>query len=72
MLEKLNLERPPIGYHSRPKVHDSKRPPPEPEKLRDWNAEAEKLGAKDELPQDYKLENEYRRYQKQGVNPFMQ
>uniref|UniRef100_A0A4D5R9S1 NADH dehydrogenase [ubiquinone] 1 alpha subcomplex subunit 8 n=1 Tax=Scolopendra viridis TaxID=118503 RepID=A0A4D5R9S1_SCOVI len=31
VLNALNLERPEIGYYSRPKIHDSRRPKPPPE-----------------------------------------
>jgi len=72
MLEKLNMERPPVGYYGRPKVHDSVRPPPPPEVYRDYNAEAQEIGAQDDLPKDYQFNDEWKRYAKQGFHPWTQ
>lgn len=55
MRDYLKMERPPIGYFSRPHVYESERPQP-PQKIRDYKAEAA-LVLK-ELPADYPISKE--------------
>ncbi|ETN69264.1 hypothetical protein NECAME_15427 [Necator americanus] len=57
--EKLHLTRPKMGYFSKLHVHESVHPPPEV-KMRDYKAEAAKVLA--ELPDDYHLRKDYRKY----------
>ncbi|KHJ90151.1 hypothetical protein OESDEN_10007 [Oesophagostomum dentatum] len=57
--EKLHLTRPKMGYFSKLHVYESKHPAPEV-KQRDYKAEAAKVLA--ELPDDYHLRNDYRKY----------
>ncbi|VDO20531.1 unnamed protein product [Haemonchus placei] len=57
--EKLHITRPKLGYFSKLHVHDSKHPAPEL-KVRDYKAEAAKVLA--ELPEDYHLRKDYRKY----------
>ena len=55
----LKIERPKLGYFSKPKVHESKQPAPTPV-VRDYKAEAAKVLAS--LPEDYHLKSDYRQY----------
>ncbi|KAK6032066.1 CHCH domain protein, partial [Ostertagia ostertagi] len=57
--EKLHIARPKMGYFSKLHIYDSKQPAPE-RKLRDYKAEAAKVLA--ELPEDYHLRQDYRKY----------
>ncbi|KAK5977868.1 hypothetical protein GCK32_014681 [Trichostrongylus colubriformis] len=57
--EKLQITRPKMGYFSKLHVYDSKHPAPEP-KVRDYKAEAAKVLK--ELPEDYHLRKDYRKY----------
>lgn len=59
-MDNLNLERPPIGYFSVPRIYQSERPRPEPFKYRDYKAEAAEYVK--ELPPDYPVKKEYKRY----------
>ena len=63
--EKLHIKRPPMGYFSKLHVHDSDVPPPEI-KERDYKAEAAKH--MDELPRDYLIRKDYRRYEDFKIN----
>uniref|UniRef100_A0A915BUU9 COX assembly mitochondrial protein n=1 Tax=Parascaris univalens TaxID=6257 RepID=A0A915BUU9_PARUN len=65
--EKLKIERPKIGYFSKIHVHESKHPKPAL-KMRDYKAEAAKVLA--ELPEDYHMRNDYRRFNDWRVNFF--
>uniref|UniRef100_A0A915HMW3 COX assembly mitochondrial protein n=1 Tax=Romanomermis culicivorax TaxID=13658 RepID=A0A915HMW3_ROMCU len=69
MLEKLDLDRPPLGYYSRPKIHESARPVPPPQFQRDYYAEANQMI--DELPDDYPIHKEYKRYYRGHIQPWM-
>ncbi|CAI5446022.1 unnamed protein product [Caenorhabditis angaria] len=55
----LNLTRPKLGYFSRLHVHESSQPAPQPH-IRDYKAEAAKVLA--ELPDEYHLRKDYRKY----------
>ncbi|CAD6188335.1 unnamed protein product [Caenorhabditis auriculariae] len=55
----LHVTRPKLGYFSLPHVHNSAAPPP-PLPIRDYKAEAAKVLA--ELPDDYHLRKDYRKY----------
>lgn len=57
----MGVERPPIGYFSMPRIHQSDRPKPAPWKVRDYKAEA--AAFINELPDDYPIKTEYKRYQ---------
>ncbi|KAL6725464.1 hypothetical protein Aduo_007514 [Ancylostoma duodenale] len=57
--EKLHLTRPKLGYFSKLHVHESAHPPPVV-KQRDYKAEAAKVLA--ELPEDYHLREDFRKY----------
>lgn len=57
--EKLHVTRPKMGYFSKLHVYDSKNPAPE-KKVRDYKAEAAKVLA--ELPEDYHMRKDYRKY----------
>jgi len=61
MLDKMNIERPRIGFFSTPRVHQSDRPKPPPIKYRDYQAEAKAYI--NELPEDYPIKDDYKRYQ---------
>ncbi|CAJ0580923.1 unnamed protein product, partial [Mesorhabditis spiculigera] len=61
----LNIERPALGYFSSPHVHESKAefvPPVQ----RDYRAEAAKV--LNELPSDYHLRKDYKKYNDWKVN----
>ncbi|CAO4370329.1 unnamed protein product [Caenorhabditis nigoni] len=55
----MNLTRPKLGYFSKLHVYDSATPAPEV-KLRDYKAEAAKV--LNELPAEYHLRKDYRKY----------
>ncbi|MFH4979472.1 hypothetical protein AB6A40_006181 [Gnathostoma spinigerum] len=57
--ENLQIERPKLGYFSKIHVYDPKVPKYEP-KIRNYKAEAAKVLA--ELPEDYHLRDDYRRF----------
>lgn len=56
----MNIERPPVGYFSVPRIHATDRPKPPPPKVRDYRAEAEAYQS--ELPEDYPIKDEYKKY----------
>jgi len=58
--EKLNIIRPPVGYFSKIHVHQSDTPPPSPYKHRDYKSEAAKM--MDELPEDFHLRKDHRKF----------
>ncbi|CAI4229837.1 unnamed protein product [Auanema sp. JU1783] len=55
----LNIERPKLGYFSRLHVHESSEPAPQP-RIRDYKAEAAKVLK--ELPEDFHMRKDYRKY----------
>lgn len=59
--EKLNVQRPPLGYFSKLHVHESAHPKPENKPYRDYQKEAAEILKS--LPDDYKLRKDYRRFQ---------
>ncbi|KAE9553617.1 hypothetical protein FO519_003162 [Halicephalobus sp. NKZ332] len=59
--EKLNIQRPPLGYFSKLHVHESTHPQPEIKPYRDYQKEAAEVLKS--LPDDYKLRKDYRRFQ---------
>ena len=65
-MDKLNLERPKLGYFARLHVHQSDRPKPQVVE-RDYEAEARKV--LDELPKDYPLRKDHTTY-KEGRKDF--
>uniref|UniRef100_A0A914E265 NADH dehydrogenase [ubiquinone] 1 alpha subcomplex subunit 8 n=2 Tax=Acrobeloides nanus TaxID=290746 RepID=A0A914E265_9BILA len=65
--EHLGLERPELGYFSKLHVHESAVPKPVAVE-RDYKAEAAKILK--ELPPDYHLKREYKKFQEWRINPF--
>lgn len=65
--DKLGIVRPPLGYFSKLHVHDSDKPKPKPQ-MRDYKAEAEKVMT--ELPKDYVLRKDYKRFDQYGLSPI--
>ncbi|KRX74652.1 NADH dehydrogenase [ubiquinone] 1 alpha subcomplex subunit 8 [Trichinella sp. T6] len=69
MFEKLNMERPPLGYFSRPRIHVTNRPAPVNNDFPDYKKEASKII--NELPEDYPTREEHKCYYEPHNNPFM-
>ncbi|KAH7731214.1 NADH-ubiquinone oxidoreductase subunit [Aphelenchoides avenae] len=65
--DKMSIKRPPVGYFSKVHVHSTSLPKPEL-KVRDYKAEAA-LVLK-ELPEDYQLKKEYKRFRDHRFNFF--
>ncbi|CAJ0581471.1 unnamed protein product, partial [Mesorhabditis spiculigera] len=63
--QNLSIDRPPLGYFSSPHVHESSVPF-SPSRPRDYKAEAAKV--LNELPADYHLRKDYKKYNDWKVN----
>ncbi|KFD53738.1 CHCH domain protein [Trichuris suis] len=69
MFDHYGMERPPLGYFSRPRVHITDRPKPQNNDYPDYQAEAAKVI--DQLPADYPYREDFKKYYQPHLNPFM-
>ncbi|VDO98738.1 unnamed protein product [Soboliphyme baturini] len=69
MLDNMNIERPRIGYYSVPHIHKTQRPPVDKQDFPDYKSEADKVIK--ELPENYPIRKDYKRFYQPQVNPFI-
>ncbi|CDW60234.1 NADH:ubiquinone dehydrogenase [Trichuris trichiura] len=68
MFDHYGMERPPLGYFSKPRVHITDRPKPPNNDYPDYQAEAAKVI--DQLPADYPYRQDFKKYYDPQLNPF--